>query len=77
MPVPSRDAFRDDLEITIARDTVIGVSPAKTDISDAKTSDVTKVSQVRNVGLIMHEQASIAPSVSASQRLDTRSDHLS
>ena len=67
---PSKEAFIDDFEITIARDS-IGYSPAKTDVSDAKTSDITKVSQVRDHGGIMHE---IAPSVGASQRLDTRSD---
>lgn len=44
LPVPGKEAFRDDLEVTIARDIIIGASPAKTDISDAKTSDITKVS---------------------------------
>lgn len=71
--LPAADNRDDDFDISIARDA--GVSPAKTDISDAKTSDITKVSQVKETGGIMHE---LAPSVSASQhRLETRSDHLS
>ena len=45
----------------------------KSDVSEAKTSDITKVGGHvgRDISGIMHEKA---PSVSASQKLDTRSD---
>ena len=55
---------RSDLQITIARDKLeIDVSPCKTDVSDAKTSDITKVSHARDIAGIMHEKMT---SVSAS-----------
>ena len=69
-PVSVKETHISDLEITIARDN-FGLSPAKTDVSDAKTSDITKVSRIRDLGGIIHENS---PSVSASQRLETRSD---
>ena len=74
-----RDIEDDDLRVRIARDNIrTGISPAKTDLSDAKTSDITKVSQVRDVSGIVHEVAPhVSPNasaVSASQKLDTRSD---
>ena len=72
------DIREEMLVVTIARDRNHGgdVSPARTDISDAKTSDITKKSHARDVSGIMHEKAA-SNSVSASQRLETRSDNLS
>ena len=62
----------DNLEISIARDRSNKQSPGnETDMSDAKTSDITKISHVKEVAGITYEKA---PSVSASQQLDTRSD---
>jgi len=55
---------RSDFQITIARDKLaLDVSPCKTDVSDAKTSDITKVSHARDIAGIMHEKmASVSTS---------------
>ena len=53
-----------DLEITIARDKVVQRTPgANSDVSDAKTSDITRVDHGKDLSGIRHEKA---PSVSAS-----------
>ena len=73
---PDKD-IEDDIRIRIAQSNdITGISPAKTDISDAKTSDITKVSHVREVSGIMHEvpASANASAVSVTQKLDTRSD---
>ena len=62
------DDRSDNMQIVIARDKQLHhhgseVSPARTDISDAKTSDITKVSHARDMAGILHEKAT---SVSAS-----------
>ena len=67
--------MRHEIEITIARDRLAkGVSPSRTDLSDAKTSDITKVEHVRDLGGIRHETGPSHELVSQSQKLDTRSD---
>ena len=43
----------------------------KSDCSDAKTSDITRVGHGRDLSGILHEKAT---SVSVSQKLETRSD---
>ena len=67
-----RDISEDNnLEITIARDRINMTPGARSDISDAKTSDITRVGNIRDISGILHEKAT---SVSASQKLETRSD---
>jgi len=47
---------QDDFEIVIARDNVLlQETPERSDLSDCKTSDVTKVTQVRDISGIHHE----------------------
>ena len=65
------DEKNEQLEITIARDRR-NLDADKSDCSDAKTSDITRVGHGKDLSGILHERATT--SVSASQKLETRSD---
>ena len=52
---PSRD-MSDNLQVVIARDNHDMSPMARTEVSDAKTSDVTKVSHAKDFSGIIHEK---------------------
>ena len=52
---PSRD-LSDNLQVTIARDNLDMSPVARTEVSDAKTSDITKVDHAKDFSGIIHEK---------------------